>query len=325
MTISEVNIKSVILKYIKGEIDLICILGPTASGKTHLAVKTAEEINELIREDKDVIEQIKEAPEGTYRRFHNAEIISADSRQVYREMTIGTGKDLDEYNQIPYHLIDIIDAGEKYNIFRYQNDFEKAYKDIVTRGGIPILCGGSGLYIEAATCGYHLPEVPSNPELREELEAKSMDELILFLRDLKSTHNCSDFDSKKRIIRAIEIALFEKENPIVRSNYLPKETYYIGIDVDRDSRNKLIDKRLDNRLKEGLIEEVSSLISKGIPAEDLIYYGLEYKFITLHLIGELSLVQMKEKLSIAIHQFAKRQMTWFRGMEKKGKVIHWMR
>lgn len=314
----EINVKEVLDKYLSGEIDLICVLGPTASGKTKYAVRLARQINEIL---------------GTQR----AEIISADSRQVYRGMDIGTGKDLAEYEEIPYHLMDIVDAGTKYNIFEYQRDFEKAYKDIVDRGGIPILCGGSGLYIEAATCGYSLPEVPPDPELRAELEKKSDEELIAQLASLKPLHNNTDYDTRKRLIRALEIAIYEAEHPVNRSSYLPKNTYYIGTLVTREVRNAKIDARLDARLEEGMVEEIRGLIdgthpalcSDGkagnpIPPDDLIYYGLEYKFVTLHLIGELTFEQMRTQLATAIHQFAKRQMTWFRGMERRGFTIHWV-
>ena len=300
----EINVREVLDKYLSGEIDLICVLGPTASGKTRYAVNLARQINVIL-----------ERPA--------AEIISADSRQVYRGMDIGTGKDLNEYEEIPYHLMDIVDAGTKYNIFEYQRDFEKAYKDIVDRGGIPILCGGSGLYIEAATCGYSLPEVAPNPELRAELEKKSDEELIAQLASLKPLHNNTDYDTRKRLIRALEIAIYEAEHPVNRSSYLPKNTYYIGTLVTREVRNAKIDARLDARLEEGMVEEVRSLLDKPIPAEDLIYYGLEYKFVTLYLIGELTLEEMRTQLATAIHQFAKRQMTWFRGMERKGNIIHW--
>ena len=313
----EIDVREILDKYLSREIDLICVLGPTASGKTKYAVRLARQINEIL---------------GTQR----AEIISADSRQVYRGMDIGTGKDLGEYEEIPYHLMDIVDAGTKYNIFEYQRDFEKAYKDIVDRGGIPILCGGSGLYIEAATCGYSLPEVPPDPQLRAELEKKSDEELIAQLASLKPLHNNTDYDTRKRLIRALEIAIFEAEHPVNRSSFLPKNTYYIGTLVSREVRNARIDARLDARLEEGMVAEIRGLIdgshpalcSDGqagtpIPPEDLIYYGLEYKFVTLHLIGELTFEQMRTQLATAIHQFAKRQMTWFRGMERKGITIHW--
>lgn len=280
------------------EYDLITILGPTASGKTKYAVKAAKSLD--------------------------AEILSADSRQVYRGMDIGTGKDLCEYEGVPYHLIDIVDAGTKYNIFEYQRDFEKAYQDIVSRGKKAILCGGSGLYIESVTQGYKLQEVAPNPELRAELERYSDQELIAKLEDLKPLHNNTDYDTRKRLIRALEIAIYQNEHPAVESNFLPKKTKYIGINVDRDTRNFKIDKRLDQRLEEGMLAEVQTLLDSGISPEDLIYYGLEYKFITLHLIGELSFKEMRDKLAIAIHQFAKRQMTWFRGMERRGIKIEWV-
>ena len=315
----EIDVKEILDRYLSGEIDLICVLGPTASGKTRYAVTLARQINALLS-----------ATDGVQA---GAEIISADSRQVYKGMDIGTGKDLDEYEEIPYHLMDIVDAGTKYNIFEYQRDFEKAYKDIVDRGGIPILCGGSGLYIEAATCGYSLPEVPPDPKLRAELEQKSDDELIAMLASLKPLHNSTDYDTRKRLIRALEIAIYESEHPVQRTAFLPKNTYYIGTLVSREVRNSKIDRRLDARLEEGMVEEIKGLIDgthpalapehKPIPAEDLIYYGLEYKFVTLYLIGELTFEEMRTQLATAIHQFAKRQMTWFRGMERKGIRIHW--
>ena len=313
----EINVKEVLDKYLSREIDLICVLGPTASGKTKYAVRMARQINEIL---------------GTQR----AEILSADSRQVYRGMDIGTGKDLGEYEEIPYHLMDIVDAGTKYNIFEYQRDFEKAYKDIVDRGGIPILCGGSGLYIEAATCGYSLPEVTPDPQLRAELEKKSDEELIAQLASLKPLHNNTDYDTRKRLIRALEIAIYDAEHPVSRSSNLPKNTYYIGTLVTREVRNARIDARQDARLEEGMVEEIRGLLDGTHPAlcsdgqagtpiqpEDLIYYGLEYKFVTLYLIGELTFEQMRTQLATAIHQFAQRQMTWFRGMERKGITIHW--
>ena len=320
----EINVKEILDKYLSGEIDLICVLGPTASGKTRYAVQLARQINQLLKITTSAMPP---------RNDVGAEIISADSRQVYRGMDIGTGKDLGEYEEIPYHLMDIVDAGTKYNIFEYQRDFEKAYKDIRDRNCIPILCGGSGLYIEAATCGYSLPEVAPNPELRAELEKKSDEELIAQLASLKPLHNNTDYDTRKRLIRALEIAIYEAEHPVQRSCYLPKNTYYIGTLVSREVRNAKIDKRLDARLEGGMVEEIKGLIDgthpalapdhKPIPADDLIYYGLEYKFVTLHLIGELTYEEMRTQLATAIHQFAKRQMTWFRGMERKGITIHW--
>ena len=310
----KINVQEILHKYLSAEIDLICILGPTASGKTRYAVQFARQINELLAAD---------CPTGQSQAARRAEIISADSRQVYRGMDIGTGKDLNEYEEIPYHLMDIVDAGTKYNIFEYQRDFEKAYRDIRERGCIPILCGGSGLYIEAATCGYSLPEVAPNPELRAELEKKTDEELIAQLSSLKPLHNTTDYDTRKRLIRALEIAIYEAEHPVQRTTYLPKSTYYIGTLVSRDERNARIDRRLDARLEEGMVDEIKGLIDRPIPAEDLIYYGLEYKFVTQYIIGELTYEQMRSQLATAIHQFAKRQMTWFRGMERKGIKIHW--
>ena len=354
----DINAAEVLDKYRSGEIDLICVVGPTASGKTRYAVRLARQINNLLnmeRSSEGAADEKRATPlaagggahsEGVggvlfvaapSERSAGAEIISADSRQVYRGMDIGTGKDLSEYEEIPYHLMDIVDAGEKYNIFEYQRDFEKAYRDIVDRGGVPILCGGSGLYVEAATCGYSLPEVPADPELRAELEQYPTEELIARLASLKPLHNNTDYDTRKRLIRALEIAIYEAEHPVNRTAFLPKNTYYIGTLVDRDERNARIDRRLDARLEEGMVEEIRGLLDgthpaitpgpdgtrQPIPAEDLIYYGLEYKFVTLYIIGELTFEQMRTQLATAIHQFAKRQMTWFRGMERKGIRIHW--
>ena len=355
----EINVKELLDKYLAGEIDLICVLGPTASGKTRYAVNLARQLNALLEDGaatkpKDYGHrrpchprhgsggttseaqwwgERSERPSSHDHQTSFAEIISADSRQVYRGMDIGTGKDLGEYEEIPYHLMDIVDAGTKYNIFEYQRDFEKAYKDIVDRGGIPILCGGSGLYIEAATCGYSLPEVPANPELRAELEKETDETLIARLASLKPLHNTTDYDTRKRLIRALEIAIYEAEHPVNRTSFLPKNTYYIGTLVSREVRNAKIDARLDARLEEGMVEEIRGLIDgthpalapdhKPISAEDLIYYGLEYKFVTLYLTRELTFDQMRTQLATAIHQFAKRQMTWFRGMERKGIRIHW--
>lgn len=295
------------------DIDLICVLGPTASGKTRYAVALARELNRL---------RGVNASEGSVNA--GAEILSGDSRQVYRGMDIGTGKDLSEYEEIPYHLIDIVDAGTKFDLYQYQKAFEKAYKDIIDRGGIPILCGGSGLYLEAATCGYSIPDVPQSPELRAELEAKSTEELISMLAGLKPLHNKTDIDTRKRLIRALEIAIWQKDHQVENTSYLPKKTYYIGTLVSREERNRRIDARLDARIAEGMADEVKGLLDSGIPAEDLTYYGLEYKFVTQYVLGVLSLEEMKTLLGNAIHQFAKRQMTWFRGMERKGIKIHWV-
>lgn len=295
------------------DIDLICVLGPTASGKTRYAVALARELNRL---------RGINASDGSVNA--GAEILSGDSRQVYRGMDIGTGKDLSEYEEIPYHLIDIVDAGTKFDLYQYQKAFEKAYKDIIDRGGIPILCGGSGLYLEAATCGYSIPDVPQSPELRAELEAKSTEELISMLAELKPLHNKTDIDTRKRLIRALEIAIWQKDHQVENTSYLPKKTYYIGTLVSREERNRRIDARLDARIAEGMADEVKGLLDSGIPAENLTYYGLEYKFVTQYVLGALSLEEMKTLLGNAIHQFAKRQMTWFRGMERKGIKIHWI-
>lgn len=280
------------------EYELICILGPTASGKTRYAVELAGRID--------------------------GEILSGDSRQVYRGMDIGTGKDLEEYGSVPYHLIDIADAGTKYNIYQYQKDFSEAYRDIVSRGKRPVLCGGSGLYIEAVTMGYHLPDVPADEALRAELSALPMDELIARYEKLRKPHNKTDYDTKQRLIRALEIAIYENGHPVRYSSFLPQKTKFIGISVSREERNARIDARLERRLESGMVEEVRGLLESGIPAEDLIYYGLEYKYITLYLTGEMSYATMVERLRIAIHQFAKRQMTWFRGMERRGIQIEWI-
>lgn len=297
---------------------LTVVLGPTASGKTRYAVRMAGEAG--------------------------AEIISADSRQIYRGMDIGTGKDLDEYvyggRPVPYHLIDIVDAGVRYDIFRYQRDFAAAYNDIVSRGRPVILCGGSGLYIESVTRNYAIPEVPSNPALRAELEQYSDEYLIGMLKSLTVPHNTTDYDTRKRLIRAIEIAVYQKEHPedagvFGKSNagsensgslasFAPEEVHYIGLSVSREERNARIDRRLDARLQEGMIEEVRCLLDSGLSPEDLIYYGLEYKFVTLYLTGQMSYDEMRSRLAIAIHQFAKRQMTWFRGMERRGIHIDWV-
>ncbi|MBR4661018.1 MAG: tRNA (adenosine(37)-N6)-dimethylallyltransferase MiaA [Bacteroidales bacterium] len=279
--------------------DLIAVIGPTSSGKTRYAVQLAQQLD--------------------------GEILSADSRQVYRGMDIGTGKDLVEYGQVPYHLIDIVPAGEKYNIYRYQHDFEAAYQDILSRGKRPILCGGSGLYIEAATCGYYLPDVPADQKLRNELDTLPTEELIARYEAIRKPHNTTDYDTRQRLIRALEIAIWEEDHPVTHTSFLPKNTKYLGISVSREERNARIDRRLAQRLDEGMIDEVRGLLESGIAPEDLLYYGLEYKFVTLYLIGELTREQMEERLRIAIHQFAKRQMTWFRGMERRGIQIEWIK
>lgn len=286
---------------------LITILGPTASGKTSLAAALAAETD--------------------------AEIISADSRQVYRGMTIGTGKDLADYiidgRQIPYHLIDICEPGTKYNLFQYQQDFYDAYLDITGRGVQPILCGGTGLYIESVLKGYRLSPVPQNQTLRDALAPKSLDELTRMLEDLKTKvgtkmHNRTDVDTVQRAIRAIEIETYNLEHPMPERELPAVDSLIIGVAIDRDARREKISRRLKARLDEGMANEVRGLLQRGISAEDLIYYGLEYKFVTEYVTGRITYNEMFRDLEIAIHQFAKRQMTWFRGMERRGFTIHWI-
>lgn len=282
--------------------DLITIIGPTASGKTSLACKLAYDID--------------------------AEIISGDSRQVYKSMDIGTGKDLDDYTvngkPIPYHLIDIRDAGEKYNIYEYQHDFNRAYTDIKQRELTPVLCGGSGLYIESVLKGYSLLNVPENKELREELKNKSLEELTAILKSYKSLHNNTDTDTAQRAIRAIEIEDYTQKHPLEKNEFPPINSLIIGVDIDRELRREKISRRLKSRLDEGMVEEVLGIINSGVAVDDLIYYGLEYKYVTLYVLDKLSFQEMFSQLEIAIHQFAKRQMTWFRGMEKRGLKINWL-
>ena len=282
---------------------MITILGPTASGKTPVAARLAAEIG--------------------------GEVISADSRQVYRRMDIGTGKDLADYGVVPYHLIDIREPGTKYNLFEYQQDFFDVYQQIRSRGAVPILCGGTGLYIEAVLKGYHLSPVPQNQALRDSLEGKSLAELTEMLKALKARngsnmHNTTDVDSCQRAIRAIEIETYNAEYPMPRRELPPVESLIVGIDIDRELRREKITRRLKARLENGMVEEVQALLDEGITAEDLIYYGLEYKFVTEYLTGQLTYDEMFSRLEIAIHQFAKRQMTWFRGMERRGFKIHWI-
>ena len=257
------------------------------------------------------------------------EVISADSRQVYRRMDIGTGKDLADYGAVPYHLIDIREPGTKYNLFEYQQDFFDVYQQIRSRGAVPILCGGTGLYIEAVLKGYHLSPVPQNQALRDSLEGKSLAELTEMLKALKARngsnmHNTTDVDSCQRAIRAIEIETYNAEHPMPRRELPPVESLIVGIDIDRELRREKITRRLKARLENGMVEEVQALLDEGITAEDLIYYGLEYKFVTEYLTGQLTYDEMFSRLEIAIHQFAKRQMTWFRGMERRGFKIHWI-
>lgn len=282
--------------------NLIVVLGPTASGKTDFAAHLAS--------------------------ICNAEIISADSRQIYRGMTIGTGKDLADYcvdeKNIPYHIIDIAEAGEKYNVYRYQNDFFEAFEKINANGHLPIMCGGTGLYIEAVLKGYRLINVPPNYELRSKLENKTLEELTQILSKYRKLHNTSDTDTVKRAIRNIEIEEYYAENPEIDTQLPKLSPLIIGLDVDRETRRGKITKRLHDRLNEGMVDEIRGLIDKGVSPEDLIYYGLEYKFVTQYIIGQLTYQDMVEQLNIAIHQFAKRQMTWFRGMETRGIHVNWI-
>ncbi len=282
--------------------ELITILGPTASGKTPFGAALAHALD--------------------------TEIISADSRQIYRSMDIGTGKDLQDYvvngKQVPHHLIDICDPGYKFNVFEYQHAFFDAYQAMKQRNKLPILCGGTGMYIESVLKGYKLLSVPENSTLRESLAAKSLVELEEVLASYKTLHNKTDVDTVKRAIRAIEIEEYYKTAAPESNEFAPLNSLIIGVDVDRELRRSKISKRLRARLDEGMVDEVRGILASGVPPESLIYYGLEYKYLTLYCIGELSFDKMVEQLEIAIHQFAKRQMTWFRGMERRGFTIHWI-
>lgn len=282
--------------------ELITIIGPTASGKTAFAAALAARLD--------------------------TEIISGDSRQVYRSMDIGTGKDLADYvvdgKQILYHLIDICNPGDKYNVFEYQHDFHKAFEEIRKKRKLPILCGGTGMYIESVLRGFKLLDVPQKPALRESLKGKSLAELEQILASYKVLHNKTDVDSAQRAIRAIEIEEFYKTEAPDKREYAPINSLIIGVDIDRDLRREKISKRLRARLDEGIVDEVRAILATGVKPEDLIYYGLEYKFLTLYIIGQLTYDEMVSQLEIAIHQFAKRQMTWFRGMERRGLHIHWL-
>jgi tRNA dimethylallyltransferase len=282
--------------------ELITILGPTASGKTAFAAALANELN--------------------------TEIISGDSRQVYRGMNLGTGKDLNEYVvngcRIPYHLIDICPAGEKYNVFQYQHDFHQVFDTVKEKKKIPILCGGTGLYIESVLKGYKLLDVPVNPVLREQLKDKNLNELEEILKSYKKLHNKTDVDSVQRAIRAIKIEEYYLTQEPDARDYPPVNSLIIGIKIERELRREKISRRLQTRLDEGMLDEIKTLLESGVSAEDLIYYGLEYRYLTLYSIGKLSYKEMFEQLEISIHQFAKRQMTWFRGMERRGFTIHWL-
>lgn len=283
--------------------EIIAIVGPTACGKTRRAVQVA--------------------------KAFNGEIISGDSRQVYRGMDIGTGKDLNEYGDVPYHLIDIIEAGDKYNLHRFLADFKQAEHLIKLSGRIPVLCGGTGMYVESALSGLVMPEVGRNEALRESLSGKTLEELTEILKSRKTLHNTTDVDTRDRALRAIEIQEYYDSHPeeaqaADRSKTQQRNSLIIGIDISREDRRRRISERLDARLEEGMVDEIRTLLASGVNADDLIYYGLEYKFVTLHAIGRLSYDDMRSQLEIAIHQFAKRQMTWFRGMERRGFLIHWL-
>ena len=280
---------------------LIIITGPTASGKTARAVALAQELD--------------------------AEIISADSRQIYRGMDLGTGKDLDEYGSVPYHLIDICPAGYKYSLFEFLRDYQAVYDDINARGKQPIMCGGTGMYVETVLKGIQLPPVPQNDALRASLEGKSLDELTAILRTMKTLRNNSDIDTCQRATRAIEICKYYHDHPHLKAATQPhplRDALVIGVMIDRESRRRRITQRLEARLEAGMVDEVRRLIDSGIPPADLIYYGLEYKYVTLHVIGQLTRDEMFAQLETAIHRFAKRQMTWFRGMERRGTPINWL-
>lgn len=284
------------------KIDLIAIIGPTASGKTPFAAALAH-------------------------RLHS-EVISADSRQVYRGMDLGTGKDLADYvvqgESVPYHLIDIADPGYKYNVFEFQRDFLTAYQSMRKRGLLPILCGGTGMYVESVLRGYRLLPVPENPTLRQQLASHSLEELTQILSRYKTLHNTTDVDTAKRAIRAIEIEEYYAHTPIEERSFPQLNSLVIGLDIDRELRRAKITRRLKQRLDEGMLDEIRQLLSRGLTPDDLLYYGLEYKYLTLHVIGQLSYDEMFQQLETAIHQFAKRQMTWFRGMERRGIHIHWI-
>lgn len=282
--------------------NLVTILGPTACGKTTLAVALAHRLQ--------------------------TGVISADSRQLYRAMDLGTGKDLGEYvvdgEAVPYYLIDIADAGYKYNVFEYQRDFLKVYDELRAQGQLPVMCGGTGMYLESVLRGYRLVEVPENKALREALEGKSLDELTEILRGYKQLHNTTDVDTCKRAIRAIEIEEYYRNNGVNMREFPELRSLNIGLDVSRELRRERITRRLHERLEQGMVDEVRGILASGVAPEDLIYYGLEYKYLTMYVIGQLTYDEMVSQLEIAIHQFAKRQMTYFRGMERRGVPIHWI-
>jgi tRNA dimethylallyltransferase len=282
--------------------DIVVITGPTATGKTRLAALVADRLG--------------------------GEVISADSRQVYRGMDIGTGKDLSDYavdgRGVPVHLVDIVDAGYRYNVYEYQRDFLKVFEDLTARGVFPVVCGGSGMYVDSIVSGYRLIQVPVNGQLRALLAGRSLEELTEILSRYKSLHNKTDVDTVKRAVRAIEIADYYTEHPMEKTPFPVKNPLVTAVFVDRETRRQRISDRLRTRLKEGMIEEVQRLLAAGVHPEDLIYYGLEYKYVTLYLMDQLSYEQMAQKLEVEIHRFAKRQMTWFRGMERRGITINWI-
>lgn len=285
----------------KTSTEMLVITGPTASGKTGRAVDVAKAVG--------------------------GEIISADSRQLYRGMDIGSGKDLEEYGDVPYHMIDIREPGYRYSLYEYLRDFDTVYDDIRARGRMPVLCGGTGLYVESVINGVRLPEVPENPELRARLKGKSLDELTEMLSRIKVLHNTTDVDSCQRAVRAIEIQMYYREHPdkaVLAEPHPMKNVTIVGVDIDRENRRRRITARLKNRLEDGMVDEVRALIDAGVRPDDLIYYGLEYKYLTLYVTGHMRYDDMVSQLEIAIHQFAKRQMTWFRGMERRGFTIHWL-
>ncbi len=282
--------------------DIIVITGPTATGKTRLAAMVAARLG--------------------------GEVISADSRQVYRGMDIGTGKDMTDYivdgRIVPSHLIDIVDAGYRYNVYEYQRDFLKVFIDLRRRGRFAVVCGGSGMYVDSIVSGYRLIQVPVNAELRTSLAGKSLEELADILSRYKNLHNKTDVDTVKRAVRAIEIEDYCIYHPVDNKPFPVINPLVTGIFYDRETRRQRITLRLNGRLEGGMIEEVQRLIAAGIHPDDLIYYGLEYKYVTLYLLNKMSYEEMVQKLEVEIHRFAKRQMTWFRGMERRGIVINWI-
>ena len=282
--------------------NLLVVTGPTASGKTRLAARLALALG--------------------------GEVISADSRQVYREMNLGTGKDYEDYHfgnrTVPYHLVDVVDAGQAYNVFEYQQDFLKVYNDLKSRKAFPVVCGGTGMYLEAILKGYKMTSVPVDKDFRSSLEGKTMEEMEAILASYRKLHNITDTVSRKRLIRALEIEKYQKEHPLKTGSYPDIRPLVVGVDIDRETRRRKITERLKKRLGCGMIAEVEALSAKGVRAEMLLYYGLEYKYIAMYLSGELNYREMFSKLETAIHRFAKRQMTWFRGMERRGIPIQWI-